>query len=229
MHSTSPVAWASKERVRTSDLAQITCEWPSVLSSYPLSVIRLKDVKERVEEGRAAALRRAAHVLCGPPCGRRAPGRRISSGGPAAFPAHRSARSRFLRRPPSDDDVPKSRSGRLVLSFELVHTDDRLAHCCRSQDSGTGNWWSRDPTLFVLPCNVTPSSLPRRRAGPMLTIEFPSPCDGCESARRSVFGRLVQVRTPSPTKECNLYRHSCQSGCIRQLHLFILGKSLTNP
>jgi hypothetical protein len=47
----------------------------------------------------------------------------------------------------------------------------------------------------------------RRQAGPLLAVEFPSPCDGSESGiRRSVFGRLVQVRTPSPTKECNLYR-----------------------
>jgi hypothetical protein len=39
-----------------------------------------------------------------------------------------------------------------------------------------------------------------------LAVEFPSPCNGSDSARRAVFGGLVQVRTSGPSKKCNLYR-----------------------
>jgi hypothetical protein len=69
------------------------------------------------------------------------------------------------------------------------------------------------------------------------------------ASRRSVFGGLVQVKSPSPTKECNLYRQALPKGlglsigfglespgrdktpqrrnhCIRQLQLSILGKAL---
>jgi hypothetical protein len=43
----------------------------------------------------------------------------------------------------------------------------------------------------------------------MLAVEFPSPCDGSElESGRSVFGGLVQVRTSSPSKECNLYHQT---------------------
>ena len=45
------------------------------------------------------------------------------------------------------------------------------------------------------------SSLPGR----MQAAEFPSPCDGSESALRSVFGRLDKENR-APSKACNLYR-----------------------
>ena len=37
------------------------------------------------------------------------------------------------------------------------------------------------------------------------SVEFPSPCDGSESALRSVFGGLDKENR-APSKECNLYR-----------------------
>jgi hypothetical protein len=39
----------------------------------------------------------------------------------------------------------------------------------------------------------------------MLAVEFPSPCDGSESALHSVFGGLDKENR-APSKECNLYR-----------------------
>ncbi len=36
------------------------------------------------------------------------------------------------------------------------------------------------------------------RTSPTRTVEFPSPCDGSDSARRSVFRGLVRVRTSGP-------------------------------
>ena len=53
-------------------------------------------------------------------------------------------------------------------------------------------------------------------------VEFPSPCDGSESRRRSVFG--VYNRMTSHPKECNLYQR--RRYCIPGVHLFTLGKYL---
>jgi hypothetical protein len=56
-----------------------------------------------------------------------------------------------------------------------------------------------------------PGTCARRRAissslpGRMLAVEFPSPCDGSESALHSVFGGLDKENR-APSKECNLYR-----------------------
>src|SRR6516165_6246105 len=60
----------------------------------------------------------------------------------------------------------------------------------------------------AIPRNVTPCvdkrggyfcRLPARRAGLMLTVEFPWPCDGSEyvASRRSVFGGLGSGRAPA--------------------------------
>jgi hypothetical protein len=90
----------------------------------------------------------------------------------------------------------------------------------------------------------------RKTSCRILAVEFPSPCDGSElESGRSVFGGLVQVRTSSPSKECNLYRQTLPKGlglsiglesprrgkttpqrrnhCMCPLNLSILGKSLT--
>jgi hypothetical protein len=59
-----------------------------------------------------------------------------------------------------------------------------------------------------------------RRAGRILAVEFPSPCDGSESGIRPLrLRRLVQVKTTSPTKDCYLYRHSQKTEALYRLRL----------
>jgi len=63
-------------------------------------------------------------------------------------------------------------------------------------------WFAIPTTASLSICGegaAMSSSLPERRTGLILAVEFPSPCDGNESRiRDSVLGGLVQVRTPGP-------------------------------
>ena len=68
-------------------------------------------------------------------------------------------------------------------------------------------------------------ALPGRRAGPMLAVEFPSPCDGMRILPVAPSSGVWNRMTPHP-KECNLDRGQRRRYCIPRRHLVILGKSL---